>query len=51
MRWSLVKRRGRLLLRIQVGGKSKAIRRAEKRIEKRMIEIHQHFPKKEEATP
>ena len=29
--WSLVKRRGKLMIRIQVGGKSKRIQKAEKR--------------------
>jgi len=43
MKWELVRRKGRTLIRITVGGKSKAIKRVERRIAKRQREIRKHF--------
>jgi len=45
MKWKLVKRKGKTLIRITVGGKSKTIRKTEKRLQKRAIEIRKHFEK------
>ena len=43
MKWELVKKRGKMLIRITVGGKSRPIKRAEKRMQKRAIEMRRHF--------
>ena len=49
MKCELVRRKGRTLIRITVGGKSRAINRAERRIAKRQREIRRHFPSREKT--
>ena len=48
MKIDYVKKRGKDYVRITMGGKSKPIKRAERRIAKRQQEIRNHFRKEEE---
>ena len=47
MKCEIIRRKGKTLIRITVGGKSKAIKRAERRIAKRQREIREYFLSRE----